>query len=72
MLRLRSNSSVTWVLPSVLSDVIEVMPAMVANWRSSGAATDTAMVSALAPGYCTVTVMVGTSMRGMAAIGSWR
>ena len=72
MLRLRSNSSVIWVLPSVLSEVIEVMPAMVANCRSSGAATETAMVSALAPGYCTVTVMVGTSMRGMAAIGSWR
>ena len=72
MLRLRSNSSVIWVLPSVLSEVIEVMPAMVENWRSSGAATETAMVSALAPGYCAVTVMVGTSMRGMAAIGSWR
>ena len=72
MLRLRSNSSVTCVLPSVLSEVMEVMPAMVANWRSSGAATDTAIVSGLAPGYCTVTVMVGTSMRGMAAIGSWR
>ena len=72
MLRLRSNSSVIWVLPSVLSEVIEFMPAMVENWRSSGAATDTAIVSGLAPGYCVVTVMVGTSMRGMAAIGSWR
>ena len=72
MLRLRSNSSVICVLPSVLSEVIVVMPAMVANCRSSGAATDTAIVSGLAPGYCTVTVMVGTSMRGMAAIGSWR
>ena len=72
MLRLRSNSSVTWVLPSELSEVMEVMPAMVANWRSSGAATDTAMVLALAPGYCVVTVMVGTSMRGMAASGSCR
>ena len=50
MLRLRSNSRVTWVLPSVLSEVIEVMPAMVANCRSSGAATETAMVSGLAPG----------------------
>ena len=72
MLRLRSNSSVICVLPCVLSEVIAVMPAMVANCRSSGAATDTAMVSGLAPGYCTLTVMVGTSMRGMAAIGSWR
>ena len=72
MLRLRSNSRAIWVLPWVLSEVIEVMPAMVANCRSSGAATETAMVSGLAPGYCTDTVMVGTSMRGMAAIGSWR
>ena len=72
MLRLSSNSSVIWVLPSVLREVIEVMPAMVANWRSSGAAIDTAIVSALAPGYCTLTVMVGTSIRGMAAIGSCR
>ena len=72
MLRLRSNSRVIWVLPCVLSEVIDVMPAMVANCRSSGAATETAMVSGLAPGYCTVTVMVGTSMRGMAAMGSWR
>ena len=72
MLRLRSNSNVTCVLPSVLSEVMEVMPAMVENWRSSGAATDTAIVSPLAPGYCAETVMVGTSMRGMAAMGSWR
>ncbi len=72
MLRLRSNSSVICAVPSVFSDVIEVMPAIVENWRSSGAATETAIVSGLAPGYCVVTVMVGTSMRGMAAIGSWR
>ena len=44
MLRLRSNSSVIWVLPSVLFDVIEVMPAMVENCRSSGAATEIAIV----------------------------
>ncbi len=30
--------------------VIEVMPAMVASWRSIGVATDAAMVSGLAPG----------------------
>src|SRR4029077_15736599 len=59
MLRLRSNSSVTWVRPSVLSEVIDVTPAMVENCRSSGAATDTAMVSGLAPGCCTETVMGG-------------
>src|SRR5262245_367633 len=71
-LRLGSNSSVIWELASVLLDVIEVIPAMVANRRSSGAAIEIAMVSGLAPGYCVVTVMVGTSMRGIAAIGSWR
>ena len=52
MLRLRSNSSVICVMPSVFSEVMAVMPAMVANCRSSGAATETAMVSGLAPGYC--------------------
>src|SRR5581483_9345480 len=67
ILRLRSNSSVIWVVPSVLSEVMEVTPAMVENCRSSGAATETAMVSGLAPGNSVVTVMVGTSMRGMAA-----
>ena len=72
MLRLSSNSRVTCVRPSVLSEVMEVTPAMVENCRSSGAATETAMVSGLAPGYCTETVMVGTSMRGIAAIGSCR
>ena len=60
------------VEPSVDDEVMLVMPAMVANWRSKGAATDTAMVSGLAPGNCAETEMVGTSMRGMAAIGSWR
>ena len=49
-----------------------VTPAIVANWRSSGAATETAIVSGLAPGYWAVTSIVGTSMRGMAAIGSCR
>ena len=72
MLRLRSNSSVICELPSVFREVIALTPAMVENCRSSGAATEIAMVSALAPGYCTETEMVGTSMRGMAAMGSWR
>ena len=46
------------------------MPAMVANCRSSGAATEIAIVSGLAPGSWAETVIVGTSIRGMAAIGS--
>ena len=36
--------------PSELCDVICVTPAIWPNWRSSGAATEVAMVSALAPG----------------------
>ena len=38
------------VEPIPLLDVMESMPAMVANWRSSGVATEAAMVSGLAPG----------------------
>ena len=51
-----------WALPSVFSDVIEVTPAMVENWRSSGAATEIAMVSGLAPGYVTVTEIIRGAM----------
>jgi hypothetical protein len=48
--RLLSNSIVIFVLPSVVEDVIDVTPAMVENCRSSVAATELAIVSALAPG----------------------
>ena len=72
MSRLRSNWSVIRVSPSPLIEVIEVMPAMVANWRSSGVATEAAMVSGLAPGRLAVTWMVGKSTRGRAATGSSR
>jgi hypothetical protein len=37
------------VSPSLLDEVIESMPAMVENWRSSGVATEAAMVSGSAP-----------------------
>ncbi len=47
------------VLPSELEEFIESMPAMVENWRSSGVATDAAMVSGLAPGSAAFTWMVG-------------
>ena len=50
MLRLRSNWMVICVVPSDDDEVIEEMPAMVDSCRSIGAATDAAMVSALAPG----------------------
>src|SRR5215472_3317841 len=46
MLRSRVKTTVIWVSPSALVDVIESMPAMVENCRSSGVATAEAMVSA--------------------------
>ena len=61
MLRLRSNWMVMRVVPSDEVDVIEVMPEMVDNCRSIGAATEAAMVSALAPGSVAVISMVGKS-----------
>ena len=72
MFRLRSNSRTICELPSTLVEVIEAIPAMVENCRSRMAATETAMVSGLPPGRRAETWMVGTSMRGMAAIGNWR
>jgi hypothetical protein len=40
-----SNSSVIEVLPSVLVELMTDRPEMVENWRSSGVATEDAMVS---------------------------
>ena len=50
MLRPRSNSTWIWVWPSELVELIAVTPEISDNWLSSGAATEVAMVSALAPG----------------------
>jgi len=50
MLRLRSNCTVIELLPSVLDEVICVTPGICANWRSSGAVTDDAIVSGPPPG----------------------
>ena len=50
MLRLKSNCSVICVLPSVLVELTVFNPAIVENCRSSGVATDEAIVSGLAPG----------------------
>ncbi len=44
-------------------------PAICPNWRSSGAATDEAIVSALAPDRVAVTWMVGKSTCGSGATG---
>jgi hypothetical protein len=44
------NCRVMFVEPSPDAEVIVSRPAMVENWRSSGVATDDAIVSGLAPG----------------------
>ena len=69
MLRLRSNWITISIAPSALSEVSWVMPEICENCRSSGAATDAAMVSALAPGSVACTWMVGKSTCGSDATG---
>mgnify|MGYP003694226501 CR=1 FL=1 len=59
MLRSSENCSVIVAMPSVDTDVIESMPAMVENCFSSGVATAEAIVSGLAPGSCACTWIVG-------------
>src|ERR1700690_4670071 len=58
------------VVPRKLEDVISVTPAMRPNWRSSGVATEEAMISGLAPGKLAATEMVGKSTCGSAETGS--
>src|SRR6516165_2912279 len=69
MSRFRSNCSVTLVWPSVLDEVISLTDAIRLNWRSSGVATDEAMVSALAPGKFAPTAIVGKSTCGSGDTG---
>ena len=47
------------------------MPAMRPNWRSSGVATEEAMVSGLAPGSDAPTEITGKSICGSGETGSW-
>ncbi len=72
MFRFKSNCSVIEVEPSWLAEVISVMPAMRPNWRSSGVATDEAIVSGLAPGRIALTEIVGKSTCGSGDTGSTR
>ena len=72
MSRFRSNCNTMDVDPRRLIDVISVMPAMRPNWRSSGVATEVAIVSGLAPGSAAETWMVGNSTCGSADTGSNR
>ena len=57
----------TDALPSLEREFIESMPGIWPRWRSSGAATVDAIVSALAPGWLAVTKIAGNSMFGSAA-----
>ena len=57
------------VIPRVLDEVISVTAAMRPNCRSSGVATDEAMVSGLAPGSAALTEMVGKSTCGRGDTG---
>src|SRR5215470_20223128 len=66
ILRLRSNCTVMDDWPSDEVEVMALMPEIVANCRSIGAATEEAMVSALAPGSCAKMLMVGKSTAGRA------
>src|SRR5947208_14760275 len=72
MFRLRSNCNTIVEAPSRLVDVISLTPAMRPNWRSSGVATDDAIVSGLAPGRLADTEMVGKSTCGSGETGSNR
>jgi hypothetical protein len=56
--------------PRALDEVISVTDAIRPNWRSSGVATDDAMVSGLAPGNPALTEMVGNSTSGSGDTGS--
>ena len=59
-------------MPSELEEVISVTPAIWPNCRSSGVATDDAMISALAPGRLAPTEIVGKSTCGSGETGSTR
>src|ERR1035438_6199791 len=72
MSRSRSNCNVTLVDPRALDEVISVTAAIRPNWRSSGVATDEAIVSGLAPGKPAPTEMVGNSTWGSGDTGSSR
>src|ERR1700719_4034174 len=70
MSRSRSNCSVRLADPSELDELISVTAAIRPNCRSSGVATDEAMVCGLAPGRPAFTEMVGNSTCGSGDTGS--
>src|SRR5512143_2345209 len=70
MLRFRSNWIVMFVDPSEEVEVISVIPAIRPNCRSSGVATEDAIVSGEAPGSEEETLIVGKSIWGRGDTGS--
>ena len=60
------------VLPSELLEVISLTPAMRPSERSSGVATEDAIVSGDAPGSEALTIIPGKSTCGSGATGSIR
>src|SRR5579863_7071584 len=72
MSRFKSNCRVTLVDPRELEEVISVTAAIRPNWRSSGVATEDAIVAGLAPGKDALTEMVGNSTSGSGETGSRR
>src|SRR5918993_1686635 len=66
----RSNWRLMRVEPCELHEVISLTPAMVPSARSSGVATEEAIVSGLAPGRPALTMMAGKSTWGSGDTGS--
>ena len=64
-----SAMSVIVEVPNELVEFIEDNPLIWPNCRSSGVVIDETITSALAPGYCVVTWIVGKSTVGRAEIG---
>src|SRR5579871_512782 len=72
ILRFKSNWRVMLQDPRVLDEVISVTAAIRPNWRSSGVATEDAIVSGLAPGRPALTEIVGKSTCGRGDTGRMR
>ncbi len=72
MSRSMSNCTMIEVAPTEFIEVISVTPAISPSRRSSGAATEFAIVSGSAPGRWAITTMVGISTLGSAATGRKR
>ena len=70
--RSKLNSRMMRVLPSELEEVISLTPAIRPKERSSGVATEEAMVSGDAPGSEALIMMTGKSTCGSGATGSRR